>query len=132
MVIAFITGLTYLIALMYSVQSLSDVSSTRLGLPLAEIFLQATSTRGGAFALVLLLFIAVGPCMVGSQLGMGRVFWAFARDGGLPFSRLWRKISSRWGTPLYAQMCCTAIVAALGCIYLGSSTAFNALMGTSV
>lgn len=34
--------------------------------------------------------------------------------------------------PLNAQLCVTAIVAVLGCLYLGSSTAFNALLGSAV
>lgn len=111
--IAFVTGLTYLLSLMYSVQDYSSLASTQTGLPLAEIFRQATQTRGGAFALTFMLWVALGPCMLGSQLSMlmlpptpppnpsysavnltshalgtGRVFWAFARDGGLPFSRM--------------------------------------------
>jgi choline transport protein len=34
--------------------------------------------------------------------------------------------------PLNSQICVTAIIAALGCLYLGSSTAFNSLLGTAV
>lgn len=34
--------------------------------------------------------------------------------------------------PFNAQLCVTAIVAALGCLYLGSSTAFSALLGSAV
>jgi choline transport protein len=86
--IAFVTGLTYLLSLMYSVQDYTSLASTQTGLPLAEIFRQATQTRGGAFALTFMLWVALGPCMLGSQLSTGRVFWAFARDGGLPLSRM--------------------------------------------
>jgi hypothetical protein len=68
--IAFVTGLTYLLSLMYSVQDYSSLASTQTGLPLAEIFHQATQTRGGAFALTFMLWVALGPCMLGSQLSM--------------------------------------------------------------
>lgn len=68
--IAFVTGLTYLLSLMYSVQDYSSLASTQTGLPLAEIFRQATQTRGGAFALTFMLWVALGPCMLGSQLSM--------------------------------------------------------------
>ncbi|GIK07391.1 hypothetical protein Aspvir_003054 [Aspergillus viridinutans] len=130
--IAFVTGLTYLLSLMYSVQDYSSLASTQTGLPLAEIFRQATQTRGGAFALTFMLWVALGPCMIGSQLSTGRVFWAFARDGGLPLSRIWAKVSPRFETPFNAQLCVGVITALLGCIYLGSSTAFNALMSSAV
>jgi len=44
----------------------------------------------------------------------------------------WAKVHPKLGVPLNAQLAVTAIVAALGCLYLGSSTAFNALLGSAV
>lgn len=90
---------------MFSVQNYNSLADTQTGLPLAEIFYQATSTKGGAFGLVFMVWIALGPCVIGSQLskssrttldsalsnsnlGTGRVFWAFSRDEGLPLSRV--------------------------------------------
>ena len=66
--IAFITGLSYLLSLMFSVQDYTNLADSPTGLPLAEIFRQATQSRSGAFALVFLLWVALGPCMIGSQL----------------------------------------------------------------
>ncbi|OJJ32015.1 hypothetical protein ASPWEDRAFT_53737 [Aspergillus wentii DTO 134E9] len=130
--IAFVTGLTYLLSLMFSVQDYTTLASSPTGLPLAEIFRQATQSRGGAFALVFLLWVALGPCMIGSQLSTGRVFWAFARDDGLPLSKIWAKVNHRLGSPFNAQLCVGVIIGLLGCIYLGSSTAFNAMMSSAV
>jgi len=130
--IAFVTGISYLLVLMFSVQDYSALAGTSTGLPLAELFLQATQKAGGAFALTFMLWIAIGPCMVGSQLSTGRVFWAFARDGALPFSKTWSKVHPKLLIPLNSQLCVMAIVAILGCLYLGSSTAFNALLGSAV
>ncbi|KAK7548107.1 putative choline transporter Hnm1 [Phyllosticta citricarpa] len=132
LLIAFVTGLTYLIALMFSVQDYAALSDSPTGLPLAELFRQATSSTGGAFALIFLLWVALGPCMVGSQLSTSRVVWAFARDRGIPGSRWFSQVSKTWGVPFNAQLLVTAVCAALGCIYLGSSTAFNAMLGSAV
>ncbi|KAE8151082.1 amino acid transporter [Aspergillus avenaceus] len=132
LIIAFITGLTYLLSLMFSVQNWSSLADSQTGLPLAEIFQQATQSQGGAFALVFLLWIALGPCMIGSQLSTGRMFWAFARDDGLPLSKIWARVNPRYGMPFNAQICVAVIIALLGCIYLGSSTAFNAMMSSAV
>lgn len=117
---------------MFSVQDWTALALSSTGLPLAELFYQATSTIGGAFALTFMLWIALGPCMVGSQLSTGRVIWAFSRDGALPFSKTWAKVNPRLEMPLNAQLCVTAIIAVLGCLYLGSSTAFNALLASAV
>ncbi|KAJ5626151.1 hypothetical protein N7510_002460 [Penicillium lagena] len=130
--IAFVTGITYLISLMFSTQNYGKLATTSTGLPLAELFYQATSTRGGAFGLVFMIWVALGPCVIGSQLSTGRVFWAFARDDGLPLSNVWKRVNKRFGTPFNAQLCVDVIVALLGCIYLGSSTAFNAMMSSAV
>ncbi|KAI7332660.1 amino acid permease [Hortaea werneckii] len=108
------------------------LSNSNTQLPLAELFRQATSNAGGAFALTFLIFIAPGPCVVGSQLSTGRMFWAFSRDGALPFSEFWSKIHPSKRIPFNAQLAVYGIVGALGCLYLGSSTAFNSLMGTAV
>jgi choline transport protein len=130
--IAFVTGITYLVALMFSVQDYAALSSTNTGLPLAELFRQVTRQAGGAFGLTFILFIALGPCVISSQLSTGRMFWAFSRDGALPFSNTWAKVNHRLQMPMNAQLAVTAIVAALGCLYLGSSTAFNSLLGSAV
>ncbi|KAL1985722.1 hypothetical protein VTN96DRAFT_7470 [Rasamsonia emersonii] len=132
LIIAFITGFTYLLSLMFSVQDYASLANSRTGLPLAEIFRQATQSVGGAFALTFILWVAIGPCMIGSQLSTGRVFWAFARDGGLPLSKIWAKVHPRLGVPFNAQLCVAVIIALLGCIYLGSSTAFNAMLSSAV
>ncbi|KAI7281358.1 amino acid permease [Hortaea werneckii] len=60
--IAFVTGITYLITLMFSVQDWTALSNSNTQLPLAELFRQATSSAGRAFALTFLIFIALGPC----------------------------------------------------------------------
>lgn len=73
---------------MFSVQDFDALSTTNTGLPLAELFRQVTQGAGGAFGLTFILFVALGPCVVSSQLSTGRVFWAFSRDGAMPFSRL--------------------------------------------
>ncbi|OKL63669.1 hypothetical protein UA08_00928 [Talaromyces atroroseus] len=130
--IAFVTGLTYLIALMFSVQDYAALSTTNTGLPLAELFNQATQSVGGAFGLTFILFVALGPCVVSSQLSTSRVLWAFARDGAMPFSDVWSRVSKRFGIPFNAQLLVAAANAALGCIYLGSSTAFNSMLSSSV
>ncbi|KAH6691377.1 choline transport protein [Plectosphaerella plurivora] len=130
--IAFCTGITYLISLMFSIQDFDALTTGNTGLPLAELFRQVTQKAGGAFGLTFILFIALGPCVISSQLSTGRVFWAFSRDGAMPLSRIWSKVHPTLRIPFNSQLAVTAIIAALGCLYLGSSTAFNSLLGTAV
>ncbi len=58
--------------------------------------------------------------------------YAFARDGGLPFSRVWARVHPTLDLPLNALYLTTALVVIFGCIFLGSSSAFNAIISSSV
>ena len=58
--------------------------------------------------------------------------YAFARDGGLPASRWLAKVHPALDLPLNALYLTTALVVIFGCIFLGSSSAFNAITSASV
>lgn len=53
---------------MFSAPDYGTLAATPTGLPLAELFWQTTSTGGGAFGLVFLVRMALGPCVIRSQL----------------------------------------------------------------
>lgn len=57
---------------------------------------------------------------------------SFSRDGGLPGTSVFGKVSSKLEMPLNAFFLNTAIQCALACIYFGSTAAFNAFLGVSV
>ncbi|KAF7174567.1 hypothetical protein CNMCM6106_009168 [Aspergillus hiratsukae] len=61
-----------------------------------------------------------------------RMIFALARDSGKPFSPLWTKVHPTLGTPLNALGLTAFLTLCCGCIYLGSSTAFNALGSATV
>jgi amino acid transporter len=61
-----------------------------------------------------------------------RMVYAFARDRGLPFSRFFAKVHPRLAVPLNALWLTLVLVVIFGCIFLGSSSAFNAIVSASV
>ena len=58
-----------------------------------------------------------------------RCTYAFARDGAIPGSRLWRKVDKRFDIPLWGLVLSTLVDCLLGLIYFGSSAAFNSFTG---
>jgi len=61
-----------------------------------------------------------------------RMTYAFARDGGLPASPYFARVNQQLALPLNALNLTTALVVIFGCIFLGSSSAFNAIISASV
>jgi choline transport protein len=54
------------------------------------------------------------------------------RDGGLPFSKVFAKVHPKLQLPLNALILTVIIDVIFGCIFLGSSSAFNAILSASV
>ncbi|KAF5494883.1 Choline transport protein [Colletotrichum siamense] len=61
-----------------------------------------------------------------------RLTWSFARDDAIVFSSFLGNISPRFGVPVNALIFNSALIFILGCVFLGSSTAFNALVATGL
>ena len=132
MVIGFFTAFAYLIAILYSISDLDAVLSGKTTFPVAEIYRQATGSSAGAVGLLLLVLLPIIPCAMGGYLAASRILWTLARDDAAPFSKTLAKVSDRHHNPANAIIVCGAIGTVLGCIYVGSSTAFNAFIGSFV
>lgn len=61
-----------------------------------------------------------------------RLTWTFARDEGLIASSRLSRLNARWEAPIWALCINAAVIFIIGCLYLGSSTAFNAFIGTGL
>ncbi|KAL8904989.1 MAG: hypothetical protein Q9207_002912 [Kuettlingeria erythrocarpa] len=61
-----------------------------------------------------------------------RMTWAFARDGGLPLSRVFAKVHPTLELPLNSLILTTSLVIIFDYIFLNSNSAFNAIVSASV
>lgn len=61
-----------------------------------------------------------------------RLTWAFARDDAMAFSRFISRIHPKLDVPVWALIFNDFVVFVLSCISLGSTTAFNVLIGASI
>lgn len=78
----------------YCVGDTLSVLSTPLGTPFIQVFLNTTGSVGGATGLtVLMLVIAIFAC-VAVMATNSRQLFAFARDNGVPFSKVFSKVST--------------------------------------
>ena len=133
MLTAFSTSFVYLIALFYSIQDIDAVFDSSVGyFPTAEIYRQATGSNTGAIGLIAVLFLATFPTLIGTFVTGGRMWWSLARDGATPFSNFFAQVHPTLNCPVRATMAMSGLVTCLGCIYVGSTTAFQALISSFI
>ncbi|KAJ5615955.1 hypothetical protein N7537_001069 [Penicillium hordei] len=133
MLTAFVTSFVYLIALFYSIQDLDAVFTSNIGFfPTAEIYRQATGSNAGAIGLIAVLFLATFPTLIGTFVTGGRMWWSLARDNATPFSNYFAQVHPTLNCPVRATVAMSALVTCLGCIYIGSTTAFQALISSFI
>lgn len=133
MLTAFVTSFVYLIALFYSIQDLDAVLTSNIGFfPTAEIYRQATGSNAGAIGLIAVLFLATFPTLIGTFVTGGRMWWSLARDNATPFSNYFAQVHPTLNCPVRATVAMSALVTCLGCIYIGSTTAFQALISSFI
>ncbi|KAJ5534387.1 hypothetical protein N7527_000641 [Penicillium freii] len=133
MLTAFVTSFVYLIALFYSIQDLDAVFTSSIGFfPTAEIYRQATGSNAGAIGLIAVLFLATFPTLIGTFVTGGRMWWSLARDNATPFSNYFAQVHPTLNCPVRATVAMSALVTCLGCIYIGSTTAFQALISSFI
>lgn len=130
---AFTTSFIYVIALFYSISDLPAVLNSRIAIfPTAEIYRQATGSNAGAIGLTAVLFLATFPTLIGTLVTGGRMWWSLARDDATPFPTFFKRIDPTHETPVRATIAVSAMVSCLGCIYVGSTTAFQALISSFI
>ena len=130
-VAAGITGIVYLIPILFVMPDVDQLLSVPTGQPIGYLFLKATGSPQGGFALLFLIIGIQYFAGTGSLTATSRCLYAFSRDGAVPGSSIWSKINKRFDIPLYSLLLCTLIEGLLGLIYLGSSSAFNAFTGVA-
>ncbi|CZT45529.1 related to cholin permease [Rhynchosporium secalis] len=131
MLTGFITAFCYLIAIFYAITNMEAVLEAPY-FPLPSIYAQATSSRVGTTALLFLILIPILCCCIGTFITSGRCLWTISRDGAVPFPQTFGKIHREHKNPFNATVLCGVFCTILGTIYVGSSTAFNALVGSFI
>jgi amino acid permease (GABA permease) len=130
-VVSVIAGFVLLFAITWSIQDYDAERTTELGLPPAQIFIDAAGQNLGTF----LLFICVVAqffCGMASVTANSRMTYAFARDGALPGSRLWKQVNPRTGTPTNSIWLCVTLSSLLVLPSLWNTTAYAAATSIAV
>ncbi|KAI0007225.1 putative choline transport protein [Xylariaceae sp. FL0662B] len=127
-----LSTIVYYVVLMYSITDFDAVLNSSAQFPLTQIYYQASGSVAGAVLLTIVVFLPMVGSLMGSMLTASRVFWTLSRDGAVPFSRVFGRVSARWKNPFDAILFIACFNTAMGLIYLGSDVAFEAMVGSFV
>jgi amino acid transporter len=128
--ISLAAGWILLIGVTFAIQSYAGALGSGTGVPPVQIFLDALGATGGK----LLLLIVIGAqffCGMSSVTANSRMIYAFSRDGALPWSAIWHKISNHTRTPTNAVWLAAGGAFLLGLPYLINPTAYAAVTSLS-
>ncbi|KAH3674313.1 hypothetical protein WICMUC_003385 [Wickerhamomyces mucosus] len=126
--IGFTTSFCYAISMFFSIRNLDDILNSNSGVPILDIFVQSVQNKHGALFLEALVVLTAFGCNISSQTWQARLCFSFSRDNGIPGSRYWKKVNKKTGLPVNAHLMTCFWCGVVGCIYMGSTTAYNAMV----
>ncbi|CAM1507612.1 Fc.00g072530.m01.CDS01 [Cosmosporella sp. VM-42] len=129
-VVGFITSFAFAIAMTYCTTDFDAVLAAPV--PILEIWFQATGYHAAAVTFAILLTVCGCFAILGCHQTASRLTYSFARDNAIVLSPQLSSISRKFDVPIFALLANGVVVGAIGFVYLGSSTAFNAMVSTGL
>ena len=130
MTIGFMTAFPLLLVMMLSMADIDAVLNSTL--PYAELFRQITDSKAITTLIMCWITIVLFSALIGQWVTCGRLAWAFARDGGLPYSTFFSHVSERHKFPVRTTVLALIFCSIYGLLYLISTTAFNSIITSAV
>ncbi|KAF9188393.1 hypothetical protein BGZ51_000639 [Haplosporangium sp. Z 767] len=123
-------GLGLALALTFGIQNYEDTKDSPFGAA-PQIFLDCAGMKGGSVFIFIVVFAGF-LCGVATVASNSRMLYAFARDGGLPFSPFWTVLNKRTQMPLRLVWLSVVVVIILALPSLGSTATLSAISGISI
>ena len=122
-ILAFVAGIT----LIFCLGDADEVLFNPAQVPFIMIFLNSTKSKAGTVVLTVPLILCFFAALINEVATASRQLWAFARDGGLPFSAQLKAVPDA-EVPRKAVWTTIAITFVLACINFGPVVGFNAIV----
>lgn len=127
-VLGAVTGFAFLLTLCFCIGDIDATANTTTGVPALQIYYDSTGSKAAACILMSLTCV-IAITASNSLLTEGsRSVYAFARDGGLPFSKFFAKVPSKHQVPVNAILLTLVVQLALGAIDFGTTTGFETVI----
>ncbi|KAJ6093460.1 hypothetical protein N7486_008749 [Penicillium sp. IBT 16267x] len=126
-----VTGFVFLVTLCFCIGDITSTANSSTGVPVIQIIYDSTGNK--AATIILTSMITVIVIVAGNNiLAEGsRSVYAFARDNGLPFSKVFSKVNSKSQVPVNAVLLTLVVQLALDAIEFGTTTGFETVISIS-
>ncbi|EEB91537.1 hypothetical protein MPER_10084, partial [Moniliophthora perniciosa FA553] len=126
---SWLIGLAYMLALLFSVQSIPSIQSTSFAIPIAQLYYDAI---GPKLTLMCLTVICLAQFMaaVTAFTASSRLFYALARDNAFPARKAFMALN-RYQAPYVGVWTSVLVGCVVSCAYIGSVIAFNAILSSA-
>ncbi|KAL8663236.1 MAG: hypothetical protein Q9168_008126 [Polycauliona sp. 1 TL-2023] len=128
MIISAISGLIMILTFCFCIGDIDSANSTPTGQPYIQVFYNTTGSRAGTTVMVVLIALPTLCNTVNNVASASRQLYAFARDGGLPYSSTLSYVKPGYAIPLNSILICFLTTCLLSLINIGSTVAFNAIV----
>ncbi|KAG8691767.1 hypothetical protein FRC09_011527 [Ceratobasidium sp. 395] len=122
-------GLVYLLALLFSIQSIPSIQTTSFAIPIAQLYYDAVGKQ-----LTLLCLFVVGSCQFLAACtcftASSRLLYALARDNAIPGKKAFMNLN-RFQAPWVGVWFSAVIAIIISAAYIGSVVAFNAILSSA-
>jgi choline transport protein len=83
---------TFVLVLLFCIGDIQAATNSPTGYPIIQIFYQATGSVRASTAMMASITSIGMASSIGVVASVSRLTWAFARDGGLPFSKFFAHV----------------------------------------
>lgn len=122
---SWIIGLAYMLALLFSVQSISSVQGTSYAIPIAQLYFDAVGRRLTLMCLTVIM-LAQFMAAVTAFTASSRLFYALVRDNAFPMKSSFMALN-RFQAPYAGVWLSVFVGCVISCAYIGSTIAVSPL-----
>lgn len=126
-----VTGFAFLLTLCFCIGDITETAQSTTGVPVIQIIYDSTGSKVGTCILSSLIAVIVIVAGVNILAEGSRSVYAFARDNGLPFSKVFSKVENKSQVPVNAVLLTLAVQLALDAIEFGTTTGFETVISIS-
>jgi amino acid transporter len=118
---SWLIGLAYMLALLFSIQSVSSVQGTAYAIPIAQLYRDAVGERLTLMCITVIM-LAQFMAAVTAFTASSRLFYALARDNAFPFKGKFMSLN-RFQAPYWGVWLSVFVGCVISCAYIGSAIA---------